>query len=368
MSSQASKKLSLTVLEGIQVNPNIFRHVPKVSVIVPAFNTAHLIGAALDSVFAQSFQDVEIIVVNDGSPDTADLERVLAPYVDKIIYIKQENKRAAGARNTAIRNARGEFLAFLDSDSTWLPGHLAAQVKLFEQNPELGLVYSDSFLWRDPHLQDTFMELCPSHGSVTFSSLVTERCQIPISTVVARKAIILKAGLFDESLLQCDDYDMWLRAAFHGARIGYTREVQVRGNRGRPGCLSASSTKMIEAYWKILEKADRELPLSDRERTCVRERSAEIRARYLLEQAKLELDDEHFGRAKKLFAEANVQLRRPLVGLVRLCLSIAPRTARRAVSLVRRVRRYPVIRGLRRRLTAIRGPDERVAPEKDCAA
>jgi glycosyltransferase involved in cell wall biosynthesis len=78
------------------MSSRICSQVPKVSVIMPTFNTTQFIKAAIESVLAQSFQDLEIIVVNDGSPDTGDLERVLAPYMNRIIYLKQENKRAAG--------------------------------------------------------------------------------------------------------------------------------------------------------------------------------------------------------------------------------------------------------------------------------
>ena len=84
---------------------------PAVSVIIPAFNTADTISGCLHSVFSQSYRDFEAIVVNDGSPDTPNLEEVLQPYLSRIIYVKQENKHAAGARNTAIRRAQGEFLA-----------------------------------------------------------------------------------------------------------------------------------------------------------------------------------------------------------------------------------------------------------------
>ena len=123
---------------------------PRVSIIIPSYNTANLIAACLDSVFAQTFQDFEAIVVNDGSPDTLELEKVLQPYLDRIVYIKQVNKRAAGARNTAIAKARGEFLAFLDSDDTWLPNHLESQVKQFDDDPALGLVYANALLVGDP--------------------------------------------------------------------------------------------------------------------------------------------------------------------------------------------------------------------------
>jgi GT2 family glycosyltransferase len=317
----------------------VTNHIPKVSIIMPAYNTADLIAASLDSVLAQSFQDFETIVVNDGSPDTVNLERVLAPYIDKIVYIKQENKRAAGARNTAIRRARGEFLAFLDSDDKWLPHHLAAQMELFEKDPELDLVYSNCFAWSDPRLQETFMDWCPSEGPATFMTLIPEKCQVPVSTVVARKKVIEKAGLFDERLQRCDDYDLWLRVAFYGAKIGYTRRVQARLNGGRPGSLGASSVKMLEAYWMILEKMYRELPLSVDERTCVRQRLSEMRAQYLFEEGKLRLNDGQFQHARTLFAEANAQLRRSLLGIVQLGLQIAPRTTRYVVSLVRSARR-----------------------------
>src|SRR3979411_3252456 len=123
---------------------------PRVSIIIPSYKTADLIAACLDSVFAQTFQDFEAIVVNDGSPDTPELEKVLQPYLDRIVYIKQVNKRAAGARNTAIGKSGGEFLAFLDSDDTWLPNHLESQMKQFEADPELGLGYANAGLLGDP--------------------------------------------------------------------------------------------------------------------------------------------------------------------------------------------------------------------------
>jgi hypothetical protein len=227
----------------------------------------------------------------------------------------------------------------LDSDDKWLPYHLSAQMELFEKDPELDLVYSNCFAWSDPRLQETFMDWCPSEGPATFMTLIPEKCQVPVSTVVARKKVIEKAGLFDERLQRCDDYDLWLRVAFYGAKIGYTRRVQARLNGGRPGSLGASSVRMLETYCMILEKVDRELPLSVEERACVRQRSSEMRAQYLFEEGKLRLNDGQFQRARTLFAEANAQLRRSLLAVVQLGLQIAPRTTRHVVSLVRSAKR-----------------------------
>ena len=311
---------------------------PQVSVIMPSYNTAQLIAASLDSVLQQTFSDFEIIVVNDGSPDTIDLEKILQPYQSKIVYLKQQNKRAAGARNTAIAKARGEFLAFLDSDDIWLPDHLAFQMQLFEENPALDLVYSNCISANNPTHPEEFMSRCPSDGSATFLSLVRETCQIPISTVVARKNALVRAGLFDESLPRCDDYDMWLRAAFHGAKIGYTRRVQARLTDGRPGSLGGSSVRMTEAYWKILQKMDQTLPLTDSDRDVVQKRSTEAHGLYLLEEGKVNLRQGRFPEAKSLFSKANSYLRSPKVSLVLLGLSIAPSATRSLASLVERFR------------------------------
>jgi len=302
-------------------------------VIIPAYNTASLIANCLDSVFSQTYQDFEVIVVNDGSPDTPQLEAVLQAYLSRIVYIKQSNKRAAGARNTAITEARGEWLAFLDSDDAWLPDHLAAQVKLLADS-NLDLVYCNGFRIGD---QREFMDKCPSRGPATFAALIEERCQIPVSTVVARKRSLVKAGLFDEQLAQCDDYDMWVRAAFYGAKIGYSRQVQVRLNGGRPGSLSQSSAKMAEAYLNILDKVTRTLPLEDSDRKVVERRTQEIRAHYLVEQGKLLLSQKQFDEAMERFSEANSLLRKPKLSLVCFGLKVAPHATGRMFSLWNRV-------------------------------
>lgn len=309
---------------------------PQVSVIVPSYNTAGLIATALDSVLQQSFGDFEIIVVNDGSPDTPELEKVLEPYQSKIIYVRQSNKRAGGARNTALGRSRGEFMAFLDSDDSWLPDHLAAQMQMFKDDPSLDLVYSNCVLVGNGRASEEFMAQCPSDGMADFSALVVERCQIPISSVVARKKIFERAGLFDESLARCDDYDMWLRAAFLGAKIGYSRMVQARLSTGRPGSLGASSVKMNEAYLNILQKAEQILPLNTQQREMVQARANQIRGQYLLERGKLSLREGKFDDARNLLSEANAILRRNKIRLVLLGLSIAPSATSKFTSFLER--------------------------------
>jgi glycosyltransferase involved in cell wall biosynthesis len=303
---------------------------PLVSVIIPSYNTASLIGRCLDSVFSQTYKSFEVIVVNDGSPDTSELERCLISYLPRIVYLKQANKKAAGARNTAIRRARGEFLAFLDSDDEWYPGHLSCQMEMFDTGDtgsQIDLVYSDSLIVT-PEGEWRFTQDCPSQGEANFETLVVERCQIPVSTVVVRKSAIVRAGLFDENLGRCDDYDMWLRVAFYGGRIAYTNAVQARLAGSRPGSLGLSSVNMLKACADILEKIDRTLPLSESQAALVETRGAEIKALYLWEQGKLHMFSRQFEKARDYISEANDFLRMPKLTMVWLALRLAPRTTR----------------------------------------
>jgi glycosyltransferase involved in cell wall biosynthesis len=311
---------------------------PKVSVIIPSYKTADMVAACLDSVFAQTYSDFEAIVVNDGSPDTPELEKMLQPYIDRIVYIKQENKRTAGARNTAIRQARGEFVAFLDSDDTWMPDHLSSQMQLFAEDPSLDLVYSNGLLVGNPAQECEFMKRCPSTGPATFDALIMGRCQISISTVVARKRTLVDAGLFDEKLPRCDDYDMWVRSAFNGAKIGYSRKLGARFLIGRPGSLSQSRAKMAETYWSMLEKFRRTLPLKDADREMVEKRASEIKAQYLLEEGKCKLEERQFDKARQLIAEANSYLRKSSLSLAVIGLSVAPQATVKLISCWNRIR------------------------------
>ena len=274
-----------------------------------------------------------LYVFCEGRTEQRFCEQVLAPYLQRIVYIKQENKRASGARNTAILRAKGEFLAFLDSDDVWLPDHLSSQMKLFSENPALDLVYCDCYVFSDPARSETFMERCPSLGPATFDALIVERCQVPISTVVARKSAIVKAGLFDEKLARCDDYDMWLRTAFHGAKIEYSRKIQARLNEGRPGSLGVSDARMAEAAWIILDKLRQTLLLSDEDRRTIEKTSREMHARHLTEEGKVCLREGRVHEASEMFSQAIEYVPNPKTSMVLYGLKIAPRITSKLLSL-----------------------------------
>ena len=236
-------------------------NLPLVSVIIPFYNADDLIGAALESVFAQSFKNFEVIVVNDGSPNNPSLQSVLRPYLSRIIYMSQENRGPSAARNLAIRRAQGELLAFLDSDDTWLPEYLSEQTKLLQASPSLDLIYCDAFLVGDPaSAGKTFMQICSSNGPVTFESLLVERTQVPTSGTMVRRQCVITAGLFDERFRCAEDHDLWLRIAYHGGKIAYHRKVLVR-RLVRPDSLGSPPGDLLAGEIGVLKKLDRELVL-----------------------------------------------------------------------------------------------------------
>src|SRR6266404_2315868 len=202
---------------------------PVVSVIIPAYMATPYIAGTLDSILAQTFAGFEIIVVNDGSPDTEDMERALEPYRSSIVYIAQENQGQAGARNTGIRASRGAFLAFLDDDDQWEPEFLRFHINVMQADPGLAVHYGDAIIFGDtPRRGRTVMEFTPSSGDATFDRLVRRECTLLHCAALSRREAVLRAGMFDDSLRYGEYIDLWLRIARQGGRIGYQRRVVAR--------------------------------------------------------------------------------------------------------------------------------------------
>ena len=120
---------------------------PTVSVIIPAYNSSTTIAETLRSIFRQSRHDFEIVVVDDGSADREALEAAVAPWRDSVhLLLMQPNRGAGAARNRALLHAKGEYVAFLDSDDTWMPGFLEAQLGYLERHPDCDMVWSDGWI------------------------------------------------------------------------------------------------------------------------------------------------------------------------------------------------------------------------------
>jgi len=308
--------------------------VPVVSVIIPAYNVAPFIGDTLRSVLAQTFSDYEVIIVNDGSPDTVELEAILQPYLDRIVYLKQENQGAGAARNTGLRAARGEFVAFLDGDDEWLPTFLEKQLQLIRSGPGYDLVYADAQLFgNSPKARGTVMQREPSEGPVTFESLLAERCLVNTSTVVARREPILEVGLFDVTLRNSQDFDLWVRLAKRdGARMNYQREVLAR-HRVWEGSLASDGIKSVEGELRVLAKVSQRADLTPEERETL-SRTVSLRSASVeVDRGKRSLLHGEFEAAARSFRFANDYYRNWKLTIVLWCLRIAPQLLRRVYQL-----------------------------------
>jgi glycosyltransferase involved in cell wall biosynthesis len=256
------------------------RKLPKVSVIIPAYNTADYIGVALASVFEQRYNNFEVIVINDGSTDREQMELAIGSYLPRIIYLTQENRGPSAARNLGIRHAQGEYLAFLDSDDNWLPEYLKKQIEFLQSEPSLDMVYSDALILGDTTFaRRTFMELCPSNGPVTFESLLLEQTQVATSATVVSRQRVIEAGLFDENFRCAEDRDLWLRIAHLGVKIAYQRKVLVQ-RRLRPNSQGSPAGGLVAGEIEVLKKLNRELDLPPRTRSLLAGRLRLVQGRF----------------------------------------------------------------------------------------
>lgn len=185
---------------------------PRVSVIIPTFNLAQYLGQAVESVLSQTYDDLELIVVDDGSTDQT--HELVGRFGDRVRYLYQANQGVASARNAGIKAASGEFLAFLDADDVWLPEKLALQIPLLEKNSAVGLVYGDvSFLQQTTGtITGRHVERVPHPTGWIWSQVILGN-PIPSPTPVVRRDVMEAVGGFDTALAMVDDWECWIRIA-----------------------------------------------------------------------------------------------------------------------------------------------------------
>ena len=183
-----------------------------ISVIIPTFDRRALVIEALASVCAQRGIDTEVILVDDGSTDGT-RNAVEEKFGTRVRVISTENRGVAAARNLGVRHSCGEWIAFLDSDDLWLRGKLAAQLEFFDTHPDADICQTDE-LWVRNGVR---VNPCAHHrklsGDIFAPSLRT--CLVSPSAVMLRRSLFRHSGGFDETLLACEDYDLWLRIARH---------------------------------------------------------------------------------------------------------------------------------------------------------
>jgi glycosyltransferase involved in cell wall biosynthesis len=224
---------------------------PEVSCIIPTRDRAGWVGEAIESALAQSHAATEVIVVDDGSVDST--ASVLSPYSGRIQVLRTDGVGVAGARNAALRRARGMYVAFLDSDDVWRPEKLAMQVSLMRARADVGLCFTD--YTRSTRSADGAWQVLDTRryeGEVSFARLL-ERNFTGTLTVMLRRDILREVGVFDTSLERGSDYDLWLRI---GRRWALARVAHVLADyRWHAESLTGGLRQRdLEAYCRVIER------------------------------------------------------------------------------------------------------------------
>ena len=179
----------------------------KISVIIPSWNRADRLAAALDSVRAQSLVPHEVIVVDDGSTDNT--RELLSRHYPEVRYLYQQNNGVSSARNTGIMAASGDWIALLDSDDRWEPLKLERQQQAIQAQPGYRLCHCDEIWIRNGKRVNPMKKHAKQGGKIFRQCL--PRCVISPSAVMIQREVFAGIGLFDENLPACEDYDLWLR-------------------------------------------------------------------------------------------------------------------------------------------------------------
>lgn len=221
-----------------------------VSVIIPAYNAENSLSQTLESVMAQTFQDFEIIVVDDGSSDrTAEIAKSFGP---SVYCLRKKNGGVAKARNAGIEQAAGRYLAFLDADDLWAPTKLEKQIALVEARPQVGLCFTAMYRVT-PTLQvinevpaRDYPDFC--EALLLYFCVVTGSC----SSALLRRELVVETGGFDTRLSTCADWDYWLRLS-RVTEFASIPEPLV-SYRVMPGSMSSNPTLVEQEVFAVLSK------------------------------------------------------------------------------------------------------------------
>lgn len=251
---------------------------PTFSVVMPAYNAASTVAAAIESVQQQTRRDFELIVVDDGSTDaTAD---VVQPYLDdaRVRLIRQSNAGQAQARNAALAVASGSYISLLDSDDVWLPRYLEAMGKTLEDEPGAALAYTDAWVFhQDVGRIARRSAMQPAHPAApptdppAFLRALLERGNFVFMGVTMRAEALAAVGVFRPGIDGSEDYELWLRLAAHGYRFVRCPETLVVYRR-RPGQATSHVDAMRRSVGEVLRIVEEEYDIPADARELARRR------------------------------------------------------------------------------------------------
>ncbi len=282
----------------------------KVSVMIPTHNYGRYLGEAIQSVLAQTFADIEVIVVDDGSTDNT--REVVGSFKDsRVRYIYQENRGVSAAQNTAIKAAEGEFVAGLGGDDIWLPEKLELELSMLNSHPEAALVCSDAYVFdsatgailgRRWHDKPFHYWVDPARAArQPLRELLARGCFIAPQAMLVRRVVFAEVGYFDESLVTHEDWDLFVRIVCRYPIN--TLDVPLVKIRAHEASLTADWNRMYRGATTVLTKAIDSQLLSGAEMMLVKRRLAHT----------------HFSYGKSLLANGRTALgREKLVAAIKI--------------------------------------------------
>ncbi len=218
-----------------------------ISIIIPTYNRCAYLFRAIESVLSQTYQDFELLIIDDGSTDETEKNVInLIKENKKIKYIKTPNRGVSAARNLGIHISTGELISFLDSDDEWLPDKLKIQIDFLQNNQDLNLVHGEE-IWIRKGKRVNQKKIHKKGGGDIFSQCL-DLCAISPSTVLIRKELFHEVGYFREDFPVCEDYDLWLRIASR-YQVGFIPSPLILKYGGHVGQLSSKYIGMD--YWRI---------------------------------------------------------------------------------------------------------------------
>lgn len=218
---------------------------PKVSIVIPVYNGSDYLSEAIDSALAQTYPEIEVIVVNDGSSDGGATERVALAYGDRIRYFVKENGGVASALNRAIAEMRGEYFSWLSHDDLYHPDKVRLQMEALQGQGARTILYSDAATFTDDPdvVRDVRLpELAPRQ----FRYFLTMDSSLHGCTLLIPKAAFEECGLFDERLRTTQDYDMWFRLAARYGFVHIPRVLVKARNHAAQGSIRMRATAVAE--------------------------------------------------------------------------------------------------------------------------
>jgi glycosyltransferase involved in cell wall biosynthesis len=271
---------------------------PLVSVIMPAYNVEPYVGDAIRSALAQTFTDFELIVVDDGSKDgTAEIAKELARQDRRILIVQQANRGLAGARNSALRAARGEYFALLDSDDLWAPEFLERQVGILRSRQDVDIVTGNGWYLGGPKHGQIARPYPDPRPDPDLASIIGDEWSVFIMSVFRRR-VYTEIGAFDESMRSNEDYDFWLRAAMAG--FTFVRNDRPLGHyRVRTDSLSASNVRMLRGILHVYTKLRPEIAGKPLEMDILQQQITRFEAELLAAEARLALEIADFEAAQE---------------------------------------------------------------------